>query len=140
MTISSAKEALLPCPFCGGDNVKVSGPYGWYRQWCITHSCRTFYSGAQEIAQGFPSEAEARAAWNTRETTSEALKTAAGRMEWMAKSIGAPRDELWFKWAEEARSAENIDDPAERLAELSVARQQAERALSNLREGQGGEQ
>jgi len=36
--------------------------------------------------------------------------------------------------------AENIDDPAERLAELSVARQQAERALSNLREGQGGEQ
>lgn len=57
---------LKPCPFCGGGNVSVSGPHGWHQQWCITHSCPTFYSGAQELAQGFPSKAEAIAAWNTR--------------------------------------------------------------------------
>lgn len=59
-------DKLKPCPFCGGDNVKVHGPYGWYRRFCISHSCATFYSGAQEMAQGFPSETEAIAAWNTR--------------------------------------------------------------------------
>ena len=57
---------LEPCPFCGGNNVKTFGPYGWYRQWGISHSCRSFYSGAQELAQGFHTEAAAIAAWNTR--------------------------------------------------------------------------
>jgi len=71
ITPGKAGDALKPCPFCGGDNVKTFGPYGWYRQWGISHSCRTFYSGAQEIAQGFPNEAEAIAAWNTRGGSNE---------------------------------------------------------------------
>lgn len=59
-------DGLKPCPFCGGTNVSVFGPYGWYSQFGITHSCATFYNGAQEIAQGFHSKADAIAAWNTR--------------------------------------------------------------------------
>lgn len=58
-------ERLLPCPFCAGE-AKTFGPYGWYRHWGISHSCRAFYNGAQELAQGFHSEADAIAAWNTR--------------------------------------------------------------------------
>jgi hypothetical protein len=57
---------LKPCPFCGGTNVATFGPYGWYRQWGISHSCKSFYSGSQEMFKGFPSEAEAIAAWNAR--------------------------------------------------------------------------
>lgn len=60
------KLALLPCPFCGGENVETFGPYGWYRQWGISHSCKSFYSGTSEMMQGFPSEAYAVTAWNTR--------------------------------------------------------------------------
>jgi hypothetical protein len=58
---------LLPCPFCGGE-AKVFGPYGWYRQWGISHSCASFYSGAQEMFGGFPTKTAAIAAWNTRAT------------------------------------------------------------------------
>ncbi|QQN73919.1 Lar family restriction alleviation protein [Croceicoccus sp. YJ47] len=64
---------LLPCPFCGGNRVKTFGPYGWYRQWGVSHSCKTFYGGTQEMAQGFATEAEAIAAWNTRTSTTQAL-------------------------------------------------------------------
>ena len=59
-------EALKPCPFCGGTNVKTFGPYGWYRQWGISHSCKSFYSGTSEMFQGFAVEADAIKAWNTR--------------------------------------------------------------------------
>lgn len=58
-------EELRPCPFCG-KRVSTFGPYGWYRNWGVTHSCSSFYSGAQGAFQGFTSEAEAIAAWNTR--------------------------------------------------------------------------
>ena len=57
---------LEPCPFCGGDNVTVYGPYGWYREYCISHSCETFYSGTSEFAKGFRSKEAATRAWNTR--------------------------------------------------------------------------
>jgi hypothetical protein len=60
------EATLLPCPFCGGDDVKTHVPYGWSRQWCISHSCPTFYSGTSEFAQGFPTEASAITAWNAR--------------------------------------------------------------------------
>lgn len=68
---------LKPCPFCGGDNVKVFGPYGWYRHYGISHSCRSFYNGAHEMAQGFHSEAQAITAWNTRATEASAARGAA---------------------------------------------------------------
>jgi hypothetical protein len=57
---------LLPCPFCGGDDVKTFGPYGWYRQWCISHSCKGFYSGSSESFKDFANEFSAVEAWNTR--------------------------------------------------------------------------
>jgi hypothetical protein len=59
-------EALKSCPFCGSSNVKTFGPYGWYKQWGISHSCKSFYSGTSEMIQGFPNEAQAITAWNTR--------------------------------------------------------------------------
>ena len=59
-------EQLKPCPFCGGENVKVFGPVGWNREYGISHSCRLFYNGAQELAQGFRSAQDAIAAWNRR--------------------------------------------------------------------------
>lgn len=58
-------QELLPCPFCGGD-AKTHGPYGWYSQWCISHSCKTFYTGAQDAFKDYPSETSAITAWNTR--------------------------------------------------------------------------
>lgn len=75
---------LLPCPFCGGENVKVFGPVGWNREYGVSHSCRFFYNGAQEMAQGFRSAADAIAAWNRRalpsasseDVRAEALKEA----------------------------------------------------------------
>lgn len=57
---------LLPCPFCGGAKIHTFGPYGWYRQWGISHSCQSFYSGTSEMMQGFHTEAAAVEAWNTR--------------------------------------------------------------------------
>jgi hypothetical protein len=69
-----ATIALLPCPFCGGENVRTFGPYGWYRQWGISHSCKSFYNGSQEMFQGFHSEAAAIAAWNTRHRTETQAK------------------------------------------------------------------
>jgi hypothetical protein len=73
---------LLPCPFCGGANVKVFGPVGWNRHYGISHSCRLFYNGAQEMAQGFHSIKAAVDAWNTRAPAAvpaliEALQAAA---------------------------------------------------------------
>lgn len=65
-TPSPEAGALLPCPFCGGSNVETFGPYGWYRQWGISHSCQSFYSGSQEMFQGFHTEDSAIAAWNRR--------------------------------------------------------------------------
>lgn len=65
-TTQPSEGALLPCPFCGKSNVKTFGPYGWYRQWGISHSCASFYSGTSEMMQGFPNEAHAIAAWNER--------------------------------------------------------------------------
>lgn len=64
--MSADLEKLLPCPFCGGDNVGVFGPVGWYRTYGISHSCRMFYSGTSEMAQGFPDKKTAIAAWNAR--------------------------------------------------------------------------
>ena len=69
-------EELKPCPFCGGDNVKTFGPYGWYRHWGISHSCRSFYNGAQELAQGFHSQSAAIEAWNTRTPQWQNIATA----------------------------------------------------------------
>lgn len=57
---------LKPCPFCGGDDVETFGPYGWHREWGVSHSCRSFYNGSSELAQGFASESAAIEAWNTR--------------------------------------------------------------------------
>ena len=80
----TAQSDLKPCPFCGG-KAKTHGPYGWYRQWCISHSCKTFYTGAQDAFKDYPNEAEAIAAWNTRtqpapdpllDQLAEALRTA----------------------------------------------------------------
>lgn len=57
---------LKPCPFCGGDNVNTFGPYGLYKSWGISHSCKTFYCGSSEPFREFPSKEAAVAAWNTR--------------------------------------------------------------------------
>lgn len=59
-------EMLKPCPFCGSKCVKTFGPYGWYRQWGISHSCPSFYSGTQDMMQGFSTEEAAIVAWNRR--------------------------------------------------------------------------
>jgi len=57
---------------------------GWYRQWCISHSCKGFHRGTSESFGGYPTENYAVAAWNTRtpqpaadrrpELTSEPIK------------------------------------------------------------------
>ena len=57
---------LLPCPFCGGDNVTVFGPVGWYRDYGISHSCTVFYNGTGDFTVGAKSKAQAIAAWNRR--------------------------------------------------------------------------
>lgn len=75
-------EALEPCPFCGGENVDTFGPYGWYQQWGISHSCPTFYSGSSELCKGFASEASAIAAWNTRPLSARQREAAAERARW----------------------------------------------------------
>lgn len=62
----AAAIELLPCPFCGGSNVKTHGPYGWERYWCISHNCKVFYNGGSEAFKGYPNEAYAIQAWNTR--------------------------------------------------------------------------
>lgn len=59
-------SVIQPCPFCGGKNVKPFGPYGWYRQWGISHSCKAFYSGTSEMMQGFRNEAEINAAYRVQ--------------------------------------------------------------------------
>lgn len=68
-------EKLKSCPFCGGEDVKIFGPYGWYRQFGISHSCKSFYSGTSDFFQGFSTESAAADAWNRRhqeqETSSE---------------------------------------------------------------------
>ena len=60
------ERKLLPCPFCGGDKVRTFGPYGWYSQWGISHSCSSFYSGTSDMFKGFATEVHAIEAWNTR--------------------------------------------------------------------------
>ena len=69
-------ETLKPCPFCGKSNVTVFGPYGWYHQWGISHSCEAFYSGTDTMMQGFRSEAQAIAVWNTRASHADPLRRA----------------------------------------------------------------
>lgn len=59
-------DKLLPCPFCGGDNVTVFGPVGWYRDYGISHSCAVFYNGTGDFTVGAKSKAQAIAAWNRR--------------------------------------------------------------------------
>lgn len=66
-------EELKPCPFCGGEDITTFGPYGWYHQWGISHSCASFYSGTSEMCKGFQSEADAIAAWNARPSSPEAV-------------------------------------------------------------------
>ena len=88
-------KELLPCPFCGGTNVKVFGPYGWYRNYGISHSCRAFYSGAQELAQGFHSETDAVAAWNTRAGLNpDAVADVVAALEAIAAPAIVPLDQL----------------------------------------------
>lgn len=58
---------LKPCPFCGKNNISLFGPIGKFDGWGIIHHCPVFYNGSvSSMAQGFPSEAAARKAWNTR--------------------------------------------------------------------------
>lgn len=85
------KTDLRACPFCGGENVKTFGPYGWNHAWAISHSCASFYSGAQEMFQGFPSEAAATEAWNTR-TDSDLVKALVEALE---ECLDAVEDQLW---------------------------------------------
>jgi len=78
-------ETLKPCPFCGKSDVSVFGPYGWYHQWGISHSCEAFYSGTDTMMQGFRSEAQAFGAWNTRASHADPLRRA---LEEVAKLVG----------------------------------------------------
>lgn len=64
--MNGSTKPLLPCPFCGRNNVRTYGPVGWYSQWGISHSCSVFYNGTSEIATGFHTEEAAIDAWNTR--------------------------------------------------------------------------
>lgn len=86
---AEVEVALLPCPFCGASSVTTHGPYGRYREWYISHSCKSFKSGTSEAFKGFPSEAAAISAWNARATTpkDEAIAELVARMrdarEWL---------------------------------------------------------
>ena len=64
--VMDIEQMLLPCPFCGGDNVTVFGPVGWYRDYGISHSCAVFYNGTGDFTVGAKSKAQAIAAWNRR--------------------------------------------------------------------------
>jgi hypothetical protein len=57
---------LLPCPFCGGENVSIFGPVGWHRQFGVSHTCMAFHGGSGDFTVGAHSRAEAIAAWNRR--------------------------------------------------------------------------
>lgn len=61
-----AAPELFPCPFCGGNNVRVFGPIGWYRQFGISHSCQAFHGGSGDFTVGAHSREEATSAWNRR--------------------------------------------------------------------------
>ena len=61
-----ASTNLLPCPFCGGTNVEVFGPVGWYGFFGISHSCRVFYGGSGDFTVGARSKDSAIKDWNTR--------------------------------------------------------------------------
>ncbi|MBB5985972.1 Lar family restriction alleviation protein [Sphingobium lignivorans] len=98
-------EQLSPCPFCGGENVKVFGPYGWYRQFGISHSCHSFYSGAQELAQGFHSKADAVRAWNTRTSSTPTAEPDEGLVEKVAKAINDVQGGLNYDYADFCRDA-----------------------------------
>ena len=57
---------LKPCPFCGGADITVFGPVGWYCQFGITHSCRVFFGGSGNFTIGGKTRHEAITAWNRR--------------------------------------------------------------------------
>ena len=57
---------LLPCPFCGGTNVKIFGPVGWHRQFGISHSCSVFFGGSGDFTIGGGTKQDAAKAWNRR--------------------------------------------------------------------------
>ena len=59
-------DDLKNCPFCGGNNVRVFGPVGWYRQFGISHSCQAFHGGSGDFTVGAHSREEAISAWNRR--------------------------------------------------------------------------
>lgn len=88
------KVTLLPCPFCGEKNVKPFGPYGWYRQYGISHSCKSFYNGTSEMMQGFNSEAEAITAWNTRATPAPDSEKLREALEAVVQMI-TPAGNVW---------------------------------------------
>ena len=83
---AASVEGLKPCPFCGGE-AKLYGPYGWYSQFCISHSCKAFYAGAQDAFKDYPTADYAIAAWNTRtlSTKEAALREA---LEPFADALG----------------------------------------------------
>lgn len=119
---ASDVQGLLPCPFCGGSNVKTFGPVGWYRTYGISHSCQFFYNGAQEMAQGFHSEKDAIAAWNRRATPSaldadalaKLIREAEARgMERAAKAKDALSDCLFMLAQLQAESGRELEDGEE---------------------------
>ena len=70
---------LKPCPFCGGTDITVFGPVGWYCQFGITHSCRVFFGGSGEFTIGGKNRHEAIDAWNRRAALPSATDTDALR-------------------------------------------------------------
>lgn len=78
-------DALKPCPFCGG-TARVYGPVGWYRQYCISHSCSVFYGGSGDFTVGSKTKEQAIAAWNRRATEAD-LRAEVERLRSALKSI-----------------------------------------------------
>ena len=95
-------EALLPCPFCGGDNIqRADNAYGAF--WTICDEC-----GACTGEAGIHSQAEADERWNRRPSQSE-QSAAPVPAEWqlvpkqpteaMIDAVDKREDNLWSTWS-----------------------------------------
>lgn len=92
----SDEQKLLPCPFCGCDDIRESGDNGYGAFWCMCEDC-----GVNTSETGVKSQAEANERWNYRATPSAGLR-------------GDAEDAARYRWLRDQKSFRiPIPHPAE---------------------------